>query len=389
MKKFSDPVLYTPGPARVPERILHAMAKPALHHRSAEFSDILKDLFEKWRWLFGTKQPVLPVHTTGRGAMEAVLTNFLSPNDSIICVANGFFGYFFSTIGGILGLKVHNICTDWQKPVSVEEVEAAIKAHPEARAITICHNESSTGTVVADIAAIGALAKRAGMLTVVDAVSSGGCARIDFDAWNVDALVVASQKGLMCPAGMSLVILSDDGYKACESGGFPKYYTNFLDIRKGVLKESPDTPGSTPVSLVYALHESVNMMFEEGRDQVFARHEIIAKAVRAGLRALDCTLLPEGTPERNRSVSLTAFVPPNGLSMNDCKKALKEMYGINIAGAIGPLDGQLLRVGHMGYIYERDVLLFFACLQGVIAHFLGTNKQGGLEAAQAVFAGKG
>lgn len=365
MKKYGESVLYTPGPVSVPQRVLSASAMPILHHRTGEFSAILKGLLDKWQWLFATRQPVLPVHTTGRGAMEGVIANLFCKGDSIICVCNGKFGSFFATIAERYGLVAHRVCTDWEAPFDLEAIRAAIAAHPEARAITVCHNESSTAVTI-DVPAVARLAREAGMLTLVDAVSSGGCAEINFDAWGVDALVVASQKGLMCPTGMALVILSDEGWKACASADLPKYYTNFLSIRKNMESEKPETPGSTPVSTVYALLESATMMEEEGREALFARHVTVARAVRASLTALGFRLFPENLPEDQRSVSLTAFTPVEGLTANECKEALKRDYGLSIAGGIDHLKGRVLRIGHMGHFYQRDALTFVACLEAML-----------------------
>lgn len=365
MKAYGESLLYTPGPVTVPRVVLEAMARPVVHHRTAEFSAILKDLLDLWQYFFATKQVILPVHTTGRGAMEAVITNMLCKDDTIICICNGKFGTFYANIAELYGVKVHRICTDWEKVVDIDEVRAAIEAHPEARAVTVCHNESTTGLTI-DVAEIVDCAKAAGMLVFVDAISSGGCARIDMDAWNVDALVVGSQKGLMCPAGMALAILSDAGWEACERSTLPKYFTNFKAIRKNVSAEHPETPGSTPVSMVYALHQSALMLAEEGREAVFARHDRCARAIRAGLKATGCTLFPENAPDERRSVSLTAFVPPSGLGVNECKNALKKDFGVSIAGGIDSLKGHVLRVGHMGAFYDRDVLTFMACLEAVL-----------------------
>lgn len=366
MKRFGETFLYTPGPVAVPHRILQAYTKPLLHHRTAEFSAMLRELLEKWQWLFATKQPVLPIHTTGRGAMEATISNLLQQGDSIISVCNGKFAEFYATIAEKYGLTVHRVANDWEKPVSLAELEATIKAHPEAKAITFCHNESTTG-VTLPIEPIVALAHAHGMLTLVDAVSSGGCIRIDFDACGADSLVVASQKGLMCSAGTSLAILSDRAWEACETSNLPKYFTNFKAIRKSTTISSPETPGSTPVTSIYGLLESIRIMQEEGREALFLRHARMGKAVRATLVALGFKLFPMNIPEDQRSNSLTAFTLMDGLSAEECKTALKKDFGIQIAGGLGHLKSSVLRIGHMGHFYDRDALCLAACLEGVLA----------------------
>lgn len=346
--------------------MLDAFARPVLHHRTAAFSELFKDMLEKAGWLFNTAQPVLPIHSTGRGAMEASIANLFSAGDEIICLCNGKFANMFATIAGRYGVIAHKVCEDWEKAPALEELEEAVKAYPNAKAVTICHNESSSA-VTLDIRQMADIAHAHDMLLIVDAVSSVGCIQIDFDACGADVLVTASQKGMMCLTGLALAVLSDRAWAACETATLPKYYTNFKDIRKCVLAERPETPGSTPVTAIYGMREALTMMQEEGREELFQRHARVARAIRASLRALGFSLFPAVLPEEMRSNSLTAFTCMEGLSANEFKNALSTQYGLNIAGGIDHLKGRVLRIGHMGHFYDRDAITLVACMEAVLA----------------------
>ncbi len=367
MKSYGDALLLTPGPTSLPRRVLDAYARPILHHRTEALSQLLVSVLDDLRWLFATDSLVLPIHTTGRGAMEAALTNTLHPGDTVISFSNGKFSTIFGDIAVAYGLNVQRICTDWTAPPRLEELEHALEQHPHVRAVTVCHNETSTA-VMLDIAEIAKRVHAHGALLLVDAVSSAGCARIDFDECGADVLVTCSQKGLMCTTGMAFALLSERAWIACEQARLPYYYTDFKEIRKCITSKNPETPGSTPVSAFYGLHEALTMMREEGREQLFARHEVMARAIRAMLQALSCPLIPVGLSEAERSHSVTAFLPPTGLSAKELKKEMEERYGLTLASGMGVYTDKALRIGHMGYFFERDALMLAACLEACFAH---------------------
>ena len=249
MRAYGELQLFTPGPVHVPARVLAAGARPMLHHRSAEFSRILSSLIDKAQRLFGTQQDILPVHTSGRGAMEGTITNLFSPGDEVLCICNGKFGEMYAAMAERHGLTARRICTDWLKPLDVAEVNSALNAFPAAKAITLCQCETTTA-VVNDLPAIAAEAREHGKLVLADCVSSAGCMPMEFDAWDLDAMVTASQKGLMSPTGLSLVVLSDRAWRAVDASRLTGYYIQFREIQKTLHGKRPETPGSTPVSLV-------------------------------------------------------------------------------------------------------------------------------------------
>ena len=373
MKGYSDVLIYTPGPVNVPPRVLEAGARPMIHHRSDEFSAILIDLLAKLRWFFKTEALPLLIHTSGRGAMEGTILNLFSRGDKIISVCNGKFGEMFAEIGTAHGLNVVKICEDWSKDLSMEELEAAIIGSPDAKAITLCHGDTSTARLI-DIPSVVAVAKKHGLLTLVDCVSTAGAIPIDFDSWGADVVVAASQKGLMSPTGLSVAFLSEAAWRYTDTSTMGKYYIDFKDIKAYLEASKPETPGSTPVSLVRSLNEALSMMKEEGREEVFARHAKLAGAIRAGLTAMGMTLFPVECMVR--SDALTTFAPPDGVSPGVLKNALKDRFGIMIAGGLGHFTNTTLRAAHMGYFYSRDALLFVAALETVLDRVLSRKATG-------------
>lgn len=364
MRAFGDLQLFTPGPVNVPSRVLAAGARPMLHHRTSEFARILSSLIEKAQRLFGTRQDVLPVHTSGRGAMEGTITNLFSPGDEILSICNGRFGEMYAAMAERHGLNVRRICTDWLKPLDLAEVATALMESPMAKAITLCQCETATA-VVNDIPAIAALAREHGKLTLVDCVSSAGCMPIEFDSWGLDAMVTASQKGLMSPTGLSLAILSDQAWRATDESRLATFYVQFREIQKTLHGTRPETPGSTPVSLVCSVEEALSMIEEEGKANTYTRHARVAKSVRAGLEAMGLRLFPPDLTHRSSSVS--AFSVPPGTTGPALRTALKDEFGIVVAGGLAPAHKEtVIRIGHMGYVFPKDVLTVIGALEACL-----------------------
>jgi len=374
MKTYEDLTLFTPGPVNVPARVLAAGAKPMLHHRTPEFSRILSGLVEKAQSLLGTGQDILPVHTSGRGAMEGTILNLFSSGDAIVSVCNGKFGEMYAEMAEKHGLKVYKVCEDWLCDANIAEIEAVLRSSPDVKAITVCQCETTTATIN-DIQSIARLAKQYGKLILVDCISSAGCLPLEFDAWQLDVVVTASQKGLMSPAGLSLVVLSEAAWAAVDASKFPKFYIQFRDIQKNMRGKNAETPGSTPVSLVAAVEEALSAIEQEGKENVYARHATVARAIRAGVEAMGLTLFPKEV--NRRSPALTAFVVPEGLSSSGIRSALKQNFGIVTAGGLGSAyKDTVVRIGHMGSVYPKDAIMVIGALEATM-YKLGFVKEPG------------
>src|SRR3954471_16098196 len=220
----SEPLLLmTPGPTRVPERVLAAGARPMIHHRTPEFARELATLLELLAPVFGTATVPLPVHTTGRGALEATICNLFSPGDEIAACCNGKFGEMWAGFAESYGLVVHRIETDWEQSVNPAAVDAFLAEHPRVKAVAMTYADSSTG-VANDVAAVARTANARGVLTLVDGVSSIGGMPFELDAWGVDVAVTASQKCLMSSPGLAFVAMSERARLASESARLPRNY---------------------------------------------------------------------------------------------------------------------------------------------------------------------
>ena len=347
----APPLLMTPGPTRIPERVLLAGHR-VLHHRTSEFSEALGELLQGARPLLGTTSAdVLPVHATGRAAMEGAVVNFFLPSDTVIAACNGKFGEMWAGFAERYGLNVVRVAKDWERSVDPGEVGAALEANPRARAVLVVHSDTSTG-VLNPVAEVASVARDHGALTMVDGISSIGGAAFAFDAWGLDFAVVSSQKCLMCSPGLSLAVVGERAWKAAERGGMPRSYLDFASIRRTLNGPRPETPGTTPVLLVLQLLEAVRMIHGEGLDSVFQRHRGLADRVRE--RAAELGYRFQGPEILDRSPALTALQVPEGQDPGTIRARLREA-GIQIAGGLGAYKSNCIRIGHMGDIRMEDV----------------------------------
>ena len=388
MHKFSTPLLFTPGPVSVSPRVLAAGSRPMMHHRTPEFHAILDNVITKMKKMFGTDDDVLLVHTSGRGAMEGALRNMLAPGDKILSICNGKFGHMFANIAEACDLNVQRMFEDWLEPVNLEKIDLALNNDPSIKGVTVIHSDTSTA-IANPIADIGRIVRRHDRLLIVDCISSLGAMEFKLDEWQVDAAVTASQKGLMSPAGLSFVAISKRGWAAVEKGAKPNYYVNFKNIKK-FHDEKKETPGSTPVSLVASVNEALEMIFEEGLENVFQRHAVISQAIKNSLEAMGLKLLPEGDIDRSHSV--TVFKVPDGIKPATIRETARDKYGILITMAAGQFDFNktALRVGHLGMVTTREALLVISVLELILFELGAVNKPGqGLEAYHSTLKGAG
>ena len=357
-------LLMTPGPTRVPDRALAAGGSPMIHHRTPAFSRALVSVVEKLRPLYGTERAdILPIHTTGRGGLEAAITNLFSPGDEIVACCNGTFGEMWAGLAESYGLVVHRVCTSWERSVRPDEVAQALDNHPHVRAVTIAQSDTSTG-VQNDVAGVLAVTNARGILGMVDSISALGGAPFSFDDWGADVVVTASQKCLMASPGLAFVAVSERAWKAYETGSLPSNYWDFDAVRQNLAKSQPETPGTAPVHIFLQLAESLAQIHEEGLPSVYARHEALAATVRD--RAGESGLGPLFPDLERRSPTLTALRTPPNVTPKVIKDGLKQR-GILIAGGLGPHSVDAIRIGHMGDIRMSDVERTCDALDDVLA----------------------
>lgn len=337
------PLLMTPGPTIVPPKILKALSKEMIHHRTQEFRDLMTECGERLKPVFKTKNQVLIIPGTGTASMEASLVNTISPGDKVLCLTSGKFSERFSEIAKTYGAKVTELKFEWGAPYDFEKIEQAFEG--DYKVVTAVHNESSTG-VRNDIAKLGALVKDKETLLVVDAISSLAGDDVRTDSWNVDICVAGSQKALAMPTGLSFMAISEKAKKVIEQNNVPKYY---LDLKK-YIKKFPETPYSTPVSLIFGLQAALDVVEEEGLETRVKRHIDNAEYCRKRVKEMGFELLPK--TEEICSRTLTAIKSDKA---TEIKEALDKKYNIKVAGGQAHLKGKIFRIAHMGVIEKEEL----------------------------------
>lgn len=369
--------LLAPGPTQVLPEALLAMARPILYHRGPEYEALLGRVREGLKFLFQTKNEVLLFTSSGTGGMEGAVVNTLSPGDRALVIRGGKFGERWGEICEAYGLQPQYIDVEWGHAVEPDLVAVALAADPSIKAVFATHSESSTG-VLHDVEAIARIVGRTPAILVVDAITSVGVVDLPMDAWGVDVVVGGTQKALMIPPGLALCGVSDKAWAMVQRSRLPKFYFNFIAERKSLEKnQNTFTPA---VSLVVALHESLAAIKAEGLTALFARHDRLARATRAGVRALGLELFTERpTP------ALTAIIAPPGIEAGAIVKRLRTAHGITISGGQAQLKGKIFRLAHLGYADESDVVVCLAALERTLTDLGYSVKLGeGLRAVQEV-----
>lgn len=371
--------LLTPGPTPVPPNVLAAEAKPVIHHRTPQFQDILKEAEEGLKYVFQTKEDVYIFASSGTGAMESAVCNILSPRDSVITIQGGKFGERWTEICKAYNAAADAIDVPFGEDVDIGLIKSKLKANPGIKAVfaTLC--ETSAGTTF-DIKSLAEAVKDSPAVLVVDAISGLGAVDIKTDDWGVDMVVSGSQKGLMLAPGLSFITVSRKAWKLVGEAKSPRYYFDLLKAKKAI--EKTDTPFTPAISLVVALNESLRMIRQDGLEAIFARHKVLASATRAAVLALGLELLAP----KVASDAVTAAKLPAGIDGEKLVKTMRDTYGVTIAGGQEELKGKIVRIAHMGYITEFDIIVGVACLEKVLAQMgykFGLGS--GVKAAQEVF----
>tara|TARA_B100001175_G_scaffold267041_1_gene237891 strand:+ start:1299 stop:2447 length:1149 start_codon:yes stop_codon:yes gene_type:complete len=354
--------LMIPGPTPVPETVLKAMGRHPIGHRSGEFQAIVRRTTEQLKWLHQTRGDVLVITGSGTAAMEAGIINTLSRGDKVICGDNGKFGERWVKVARAYGLDVDVIKAEWGQPLDPEAFQTALEADTAKaiKAVILTHSETSTG-VINDLETIARHVKNHGTaLTLADCVTSLGATDVPMDAWGLDVVASGSQKGYMLPPGLSFVAMSDRAWDAYERSDLPKFYLDLGPYRKTAAKDSnPFTPA---VNLYFGLEAALDMMQNEGLEAIFARHARHRSAAQAGMKAIG---MPLFAAEGYGSPAITA-VAPEGIDAEQLRKAVKEKFDILLAGGQDHLKGQVFRIGHLGFVCDRDVLTAVSAIEATL-----------------------
>lgn len=354
--------LMIPGPTPVPETVLLAMSRHPIGHRSADFQAIVKRTTAQLKWLHQTSGDVLVLAGSGTAAMEAGIINILSRGDKVICGDNGKFGERWVKVAKAYGLDVQVIKAEWGQPLDPEAFRVALEADTDKaiRAVILTHSETSTG-VINDLETIARHVHAHGQaLIVADCVTSLGACNVPMDAWGLDVVGSGSQKGYMMPPGLGFVGMSERAWQAHQRSDLPKFYLNLGAYRKAAAQDS--NPFTPPVNLYFALEAALGMMQSEGLEAIFTRHERHRRAVSAAMKAIG---LPLYAAEGHGSPSITA-VAPSGIDAEVLRKKVKARYDILLAGGQDHLKGSVFRIGHLGFVCDRDVLTAVAAIEATL-----------------------
>ena len=379
--------LHTPGPTAMPDRILQAMARPAIDHRGPEFLVIAERCFAGLKAVFRTERPVLIYPAAGHGAWEAALANVCSPGDRVLMCETGVFSQWWKEMAEALGLVVDYLPGDWRSgadPAAVEAHLAADRAR-NVRAVAVVHNETSTGVAsrVADIReAIDAAGHSA--LFLVDTISS--LASIDFrmDEWGVDVAVGGSQKGLMLPPGLGFTGVSEKAFRASRANSAPRSYWDWR-----AMMPDGETAGfvcTPPINMMFGLAEALDMLEEEGLEACFARHRRLAEAARAAVAGWGLTLNARDAREASDSVS--AVLLPDGHDADAVRLIARERHDVVLGVGILRLAGRAFRIGHMGDLNAPMLLGALAAVQAALAEARVPHDPRGIIAAIDRLAGE-
>ena len=379
--------LQVPGPTNIPDRILRAMDAPCIDHRGPKFQELSKSILERIKLIFKSSDPVVIYPSAGTGAMEASLVNTLNEGDKILMFETGEFATQWAQAAKRFKLNVDFVPLDWRTgadPIIVKEKLLADK-NKEIKAVLITHNETSTG-IKSRIEEIRQAIDETNhpALFMVDTISSVGSYNYDHQKWKVDVTVGGSQKGLMLPPGMSFNAISPKALEAYKNSKMPKSYFDWGQMLEN--NKNGFYPYTPAISLLYGLDEAINMLLEEGLDNVFARHKRHAEATRLAVEAWGLEILAKNPVER--SDSITAILIPEGHDSDSLRKIIYDNYDMSLGTGLNKVKGKVFRIGHMGDLNDLTLAGTLAGVEMGLKQSGIPYKNGGVMAALNFLSGK-
>ncbi|HNV94461.1 MAG: phosphoserine aminotransferase [Candidatus Methanofastidiosum methylothiophilum] len=351
-----DFLLMIPGPIPVHPRIFRAMSMKIMPHRGEEFNKLFMEQSERMKKIFKTKNDVFLMAGSGTAAMDAAIANIIQPGDKVLCITSGKFGERFRDIVKAYKGTVVELKYEWGSSINIEDVKKALEKDPSIKAVTMVHNETSTG-VRNPVAEIGKIVRSTKALLVVDTISSLGGDNIEVDNWGIDLCASGSQKCIGLPPGMCFISVSQRAWDVIEKTDGTCYYLNLKKYKNNKYK----APYTQPVSMTYGLKEALDIIDEYGLENWIKKHEKLAKATREAAKTLGLKLFPQD--ETTCSNTVTSIKVPEGIDGQELVKLMRENHGIIIAGGQDHLKGKIIRIGHMGSITKKEIIVTMACLQ--------------------------
>ncbi len=351
--------LLTPGPTMVPQEIELKMAQHVIHHRKDEFKSIMLDVEERLKELFGTKNEVLILSSSGTGAMQAAVFNLFNRGDRVLVVEGGKFGKRWVEIAKARSLDTHVLKVEWGRAVDPENIEFILRKNRDICGVLIQASETSTG-VLHPVKEVGEITRKYDVLLIVDGISAVGISPLPMDRWNIDCLITGSQKGLMLPPGLALISLSDRAWERAENIEREDFYFDLIGEREKIKKGQ--TLYTSPVSLIYGLYESLNIFMKNGLNEMYKKYWALTQMTRTGIEALGL----ECFAKENYTWGLTSVKMPEKIDVNRILKELAEKFNLYIAGGQEHLKGKIIRIGHMGYVDFGDILFALSSISCVL-----------------------
>ncbi|BBL86189.1 soluble hydrogenase small subunit (chromatophore) [Paulinella micropora] len=354
--------LMTPGPTPVPEAVLKVMGCHPIGHRSREFEAIIQEISGQLRWLHQTSNDVLIITGSGTAAMEAAIVNTLKSKDRILCGDNGKFGERWVELARAYGLEVEVIRSPWGQPLDSEAFRVVLEADTEKliKAVILTHSETSTG-VINDLKSISKHVNSHGVaLSIVDCVTSMGVVNVPIDVWGIDVVCSGSQKGYMMPPGLAFIAMSPRAWQYQENSTLPKFYFNLSFYRKTSIKNS--SPFTPAINLYFALKEALTIMRQEGLESIFKRHDENSRAIQAAVKAMGLSLY---ACDGYRSPSVTA-IQTIDFEAELLLSLMRNKLDILLANGQDHLKGRIFRIGHLGFVSNRDILTIVASMESVL-----------------------
>jgi aspartate aminotransferase-like enzyme len=374
-------LIMLPGPTNIPTRVANAMLRPMINHRGPEFRELHSRIIENAKSVFGTKNDLFVLSSSGTGGVECAVRNICSPGNKIVVPVNGVFSQRFLEAVKLLGGHGIEIPVEWGNAVTVGQVEDTLTKNPFVTAVAIIYNETSTGVTTPDLKQIGEVCHKHGALFLVDAISIQGGVPLPVDEWGVDICITGSQKCLMTPPGLALISVSEKAWDVIKKA--PRCYYFDLQLCKQFWDENKETPYTPAVTLFFALDEALQMIREEGLEKRFKRHATCAHAMYAAVEAMGLECYAR---KQVRSNTVLAIKYPAGLDDKSFRGTLNKKYRVVIAGGMGKTKGQLFRIGVMGSVSEFEILATATAVESALIEHGHKLKPGeGTAAARAVF----
>ncbi|MHB8619419.1 MAG: pyridoxal-phosphate-dependent aminotransferase family protein [Chloroflexota bacterium] len=359
----------------MPEQVLGELSRQMINHRGPEFARILADCTEGLKKVFKTTRgDILFFPSSGTGMLESSIVNTLSPGDKVLGLSIGWFGQRFAEIARRFGADVTMLEFELGSGVEASVVADKLRQSGPFKAVLLTHNETSTG-VTNDVRAVAEVVKPTGALLFLDSVSGLGAVDLETEAWGVDCVATGSQKALMLPPGLGFLAVSAAAWEAHRTATMPRYYWDWTLAKQ--YQDKGENPYTPPVSLYFGLKRSLDMILEEGLDNIFRRHEELAEFTRQSARELGLKLFAE---PRWASSCVTAIWAPEGVNANDIIRVMEDKYDVILAGGQGHLSGKVFRIGHLGWVHREDIAQCMGCLRETLVE-LGHEVPAGVSVA--------